>query len=163
MNSLQPSLLVQHTGWPFWVSSQPWGLGTGVLTLSPGTVCFCPAQSLEQPGAELHWDASLVPNSKKAMTYLHRRGAEAVAQPCTSLPRSDMKPRQGRGHRSTSYTQTACGVAGLHQSLVVMADDSAQQSGSALLLLCFLLAWPCPAPHHVGMSVCWKQDEACFE
>ena len=43
------------------------------------------------------------------------------------------------------------------------ADDSTQQSGSALLLLCFLLAWPCPAPHHVGMSVCWEQDGACFE
>lgn len=91
MNSLQPGLMVQHMGWPCWVSSWAKGLGIHVPTLSLGTICSCPAQSLEQPGAVLHRDASPVPNSKKAITG----GAEAADQPCTLLPCSDMKPRQG--------------------------------------------------------------------
>lgn len=81
MNLLQPCLMVQHMGWQCWVSSQPWGRGTCITALSPGTVCFCPAQSLEQPGAELHQDASLVPNSKKGITYLPSGGLGLLPSP----------------------------------------------------------------------------------
>lgn len=78
MNLLQPCLMVQPMDWWCWVSSQPWTQGT---CTTPGTICFCPAQSLEQPGAELHPDVSPVPNSKKSIAYLHRGGMGLLPSP----------------------------------------------------------------------------------